>query len=395
VKRLIVVAALGGCGFGSTLTDTPQDAPRPPLVVDGAVDAAAPPRDADLPTLDAQACFGRGPVRVCFTTLPTGPVRLTGAMSPLDTGNDSNCTLRVPQGPNELCVIAGRSVTVAETFVAIGARPLVIVGLEDITIESGGTIDVSSRTGVHRGAGANTGTCTALMGGENDSGGGGGGGGGGGLGTPGGAGGTGDRNRSTRADGEAVGGNGGGVQSISTLRGGCPGSKGGDNPPRAGGAGGDGGGAVYLIAGRTLTIAGNVYASGGGGGATNNNAGVEQGGGGGGAGGMIGLEAPMIQVDGRVVANGGAGGGGGDLSTGGKPGADGSTTLWSDRAIGGETAQGNDGRGADGTAQGKIDRLTAGDALGGGGGGGGGLGFVRIDGTLVGGAQISPAPTSP
>jgi hypothetical protein len=400
VKRLLLVAALGGCGFGSTALDLPHDASNVPppaidaMVVPPPIDAAAPIDGVTPPALDSQTCFGHGLVKVCFNLLPSDPITLTSAMSPYDTGIDANCPLRFTQAGVELCVIAGRSVSVPSAFVAIGTRPLVVVGIEDVTIESGGAIDVSSKTGVRKGAGANTGTCSSGAAAENDDGGGGGGG-GGGLGTAGGQGGEGDHNRNTPLDGVGNGGAAGSAQTVTTLRGGCAGGKGGDGA-QAGGAGGDGGGGVYVIAGRKLTIAGDVFASGGGGAANNNNAGIEQGGGGGGAGGVIGLDAATLDITGRVAANGGAGGGGGgggSGATGGKSGEDGSTTLWNMRARHGDAGPGNDGVGADGTAVGKIDLLTPHDGMAGGGGAAGGLGFVRIDGNFPVGAQISPAPT--
>ena len=394
MKRLITVAALGACGFGSSATGVPQDgstSDAPPaidaMVVAPPIDAA-PVDSTTPPSLDAQACFGHGLVTICFSTVPTDAVILTGT---IDTGVDSNCPVRAVQSGIELCVIAGRTVTVSGTFIATGARPLVIVGVEDVTIESGGVVDVSSKTGVRKGAGANTGTCANADPGEDD-GGGGGGGGGGGLGTAGGTGGEGDHNRNTRSDGTGLGGAAGSAQAVTALRGGCAGGRGGA-AAQTGGPGGDGGGGVYLIAGRTLTVAGAVYASGGGGGALNNNDGAEQGGGGGGAGGVIGLDAPSVNLSGIVAANGGAGGGGGWVGTGGKPGEDGTTLMWNMRARHGDPGPGGDGNGADGTTVGKTDMLTPRDAQGGGGGGAGGLGFVRIDGTVTGGAQVSPAPT--
>ncbi|MEO7734160.1 MAG: hypothetical protein ABIY55_24570, partial [Kofleriaceae bacterium] len=195
MKRLIMVAALGGCGFGSVALDVPHDGnTNVPPAIDAMI--IAPPIDAAPvdtiapPSLDAQVCLGHGLVKICFSTLPTDPITLTAEMSPYDTGVDTNCPVRAVQGGIELCVVAGRTVTVPSAFVAIGARPLVIVGIEDVTIESAGSIDVSSKAGVRKGAGANTGTCSMGDPAEAD-GGGGGGGGGGGLGTAGGVGGEG------------------------------------------------------------------------------------------------------------------------------------------------------------------------------------------------------------
>lgn len=114
--------------------------------------------------------------------------------------------------------------------------------------------------------------------------------------------------------GTAGGGLAGAAQALPTLlRGGCRGGDGGSADNAHHGTGGNGGGAVYLIARKAINILGDVFASGAGGVTTVGNLGAEEGGGGGGTGGMIGLDAPSIQIQGHVVANGGAGGGGGGL----------------------------------------------------------------------------------
>src|SRR5262249_29629712 len=139
-----------------------------------------------------------------------------------------------------------------------------------------------------------------------------GGGAGGSLGTRGGDGGTGDTNNNGPPVGTAKGGVAGVVQLPPTmLRGGCPGGDGGTADASHRGPGGNGGGAVYLIAGSAIHIIGDVFASGAGGMSTPGTVSAEEGGGGGGTGGMIGLDAPSIDIPGRVVANGGAGAGGG------------------------------------------------------------------------------------
>jgi len=386
VKRLILVASLGGCGFGVNSTEVPRDGSP---VTDGTsmVDGALP-IDAKGQPLDAQLCIGRGLIQVCVTVEPTNTLTPTGM---IDTSSASNCTVRPFLGGIEQCAIIARNININSTVLAIGSRPLILVATDDISITAAGTLDASSRFGVRKGAGTGLGGCGALKPAEDDSGGGGGGG-GGGFGTSGGDGGTGDADDNGAGD-DALGGGGGGVVTASGLRGGCSGSKGGAAGGNLGGLGGEGGGGVYLIAGRKLTVDGNVFASGAGGGANNDNSGAEQGGGGGGSGGMIGLDAQMVAVSGFVVANGGAGGGGGGANGGGKPGTDGTTLLFSDRALGGDPGTGNAGRGADGTALNKLDTLTPAEANGGGGGGAGGLGFVRIDGSLSGNGQISPPPS--
>jgi len=342
------------------------------------------------------SCFGTDLLNICLTSLPTDPVTLASAASPLDTGIDTNCRQIVPQsGGPELCVISGPTVTVSGTFVAIGARPLVLIGTDTVSVS--GTLDVSSTIGGPRkGAGANTGTCPTTSRGTNDSGGGGGGA-GGSFGTAGGKGGTGDLNNNFPPTGTAAGGTPGAAQATpSVLHGGCAGGSGGEGDvsggAHPGGAGGDGGGAVYLIAGHAITIPGDIFASGAGGGVLGGSIGFEQGGGGGGAGGMIGLDAPMIGVQGHVVANGGAGGGAGG-NVGGTAGADGTTLGWNVRAAKGTgDPTGPAGDGAQGTAINATDSLDGGRSDAGGGGGAGGLGLVWIHGTLQGGTMISPAP---
>jgi hypothetical protein len=362
--------------------------------IDGVVDIGA--------TADARVCFGTGLLQLCLTSPPSQAVTLPGGANPLDTGVNANCTQIVSQasGP-DLCVIAGTSVTVAGSLVAVGARPLVLIGADAVTVASGGAVDVSSRANPRRtGAGTNTGTCTTTgINGKNDAGGGGGGA-GGSFGTAGGKGGTGDLNMNDLPAGTAAGGTPGPAQATPmVLRGGCSGGAGGDGNNTAatqtGGAGGDGGGAVYLIAGTMITIDGDVFASGAGGRVASNIAGSEQGAGGGGSGGMIGLDAPTIQVQGHVVANGGAGAGGG-AQVGGTNGGDGTTTQWNKRASAGQgdpASSGPGGDGAQGTAIGMTTNLDGGAGDGAGGGGAGGLGLVWIYGNTPGTTMISPAPT--
>jgi hypothetical protein len=345
------------------------------------------------PPSDGSACFGKGLLRICFDAAPGQAVTLPGSMNPLDTGVDGNCTKIVGQtnGP-ELCVIAGMTVKVSGSFAAIGTRPLVLIGADSITVSA--TLDVSSKIagGLRKGAGANDPGCLVGSNGKNDSGGGGGGA-GGSFGTVGGGGGEGDHNNNLPPDGTALGGMPGAAQATpAVLRGGCKGSSGGagaDVPAnQTGGAGGDGGGAVYLIAGNLITISGSgdVFASGAGG--------FEQGGGGGGSGGMIVLDAPTIQVQGQIAANGGAGAGGG-ADAGGTPGGDGTTAMWDKRAPGGNgsigSPGGDAGKGADGTTINMTTNLggSVGDAAG--GGGAGGLGLVWTYGSVT-GTMISPAP---
>jgi hypothetical protein len=344
---------------------------------------------------DAQLCFGGGPVKVCLSSAPKKTVGYSGN-TVLDTGVVGSCDQTMAQaGGPELCIVAGTTVTVGGTLTAIGSRALVLVATDSLTVS--GTLDLSSTTVAgRRGAGANQGSCSTASGGADDTGGAGGGG-GAGLGTKGGVGGTGDLNDNGPPAGEGQGGNAGALQGTpGVLRGGCRGGDGGAGDMQHRSPGGDGGGAVYLIAGNAIHIAGDVFASGAGGGATSGALGAEQGGGGGGTGGMIGLDAPSLDILGRVVANGGAGGGGGG-SMGGSAGGDGTTTSWNAPAAagaGGGTGGIPGGNGAPGTAVGATTNVDGISNDGGAGGGAGGLGIIVVHGTVGGGSKMSPVPTT-
>jgi hypothetical protein len=352
---------------------------------------------------DANACFGSGVVRVCLGALPAIPLTLGGTSIPLNTDMDCPQVVTQPGGGTALCVYAGTTITVPALLFAIGTRPLVLVATDAVVVKLGGTINVSSTlVGRRRGAGATGTPCSAASNGVNDSGGGGGGA-GGSFGTLGGAGGIGDTNNNGLPDNViAAGGTPSApITVLTALRGGCSGGTGGEGDnsdgSRPGGVGGDGGGAVALIAGHTITIGGDVFASGAGGGSNPApEEGEEQGGGGGGPGGLIYLDAPQIQIQqlARVVANGGAGGGGGGGTRGGSPGGDGTTAMWDKRARGGNGDGAGAGTGADGTALGVNSDLEGEDEQDGGGGGAGGLGLIWTYGTLQRGPMMSPAPTT-
>ena len=340
---------------------------------------------------DASLCFGTGLVRVCLSSAPSQAISYPAATQ-LDTTGSAVCTETIaqPDGP-ELCVIAGTTVSIGGTVMVSGSRALVLVATDTTTVS--GTLDLSSTSAGRRGAAANLGSCANPGLGTDDTGGAGGGG-GAGLGTSGGTGGTGDLNDNGPPAGQGRGGTPGAAPTMPTvLRGGCRGGDGGAGDMVHRAPGGDGGGAVYLIAGNAIHISGDVFASGAGGGATASTPGAEQGGGGGGTGGMIGLDAPNIEILGRVVANGGAGGGGGG-GTGGSPGGDGTTTSWNAPAtggIGGGSIPG--GSGSPGTAIGATTNVDGSSNDGGGGGGAGGLGIIVIRGVIDGGTRMSPAPT--
>jgi len=391
VLRTLLFASLVGCSFSPSRATGGDDVP----VVDA-------PSDADAPVTeqDANTCFGTGLVKICLAQLPTTAVTLPIA-NPLNTGVDSNCTEVIAQTDGDpLCVIEGTQIDVGN-LVAIGTRPLVLVATGTITVS--GALDVSS-TGTRVGAGANFSLCAdapyAPTQAEGDSGGGGGGA-GGGFGTVGGSGALGDDNDNhLPTPHKGLPGLGGAQQPAPTvLRGGCPGSAGGSGTVTTtdpGGAGGAGGGAVYLISRTSIAITGTgaVFASGAGGQSHIGAAGVEEGGGGGGSGGMIGIDAPAIAIDGILAANGGAGAGGGG-NVGGSAGGDGSTVLFDQPATAGiGDLAGSAGNGEAGTSKSSASHTTPSTVDAGGGGGSGGLGVVWIDGAVSGGTNVSPAPTA-
>jgi hypothetical protein len=353
---------------------------------------------------------------VCLSAAPTGPLSLSGATT-INAANvpTGSCTQLVPQtGGPALCVLAGTSIDIATGATlravgvnpigstATGTNPLVLIAMDAITVS--GTLDVSSHSGETvggdpaLGAGARTTAgcfATGVDGPAGAGSNGGGGGAGGSFGAVGGAGGNGGNNNQT-SHGTPMA-----AMPPRQLNGGCPGGHGGDGAGGliSGGSGGNPGGAVYLLAGRSIAIAGKVNASGAGGvgGIEGNNS--SGGGGGGGAGGLIVLEAPLVTVTGSVFANGGGGGAGagnvGDNSDNGKPGSDPATALTAAPGGGGTSGGGNGGAGAAGTTAAAAGNKGGGGApQSAGGGGGGGAGVIRVLGpspSSIGGTVSPPA----
>ncbi len=275
---------------------------------------------------------------------------------------------------------------------AVGSKPLLVASWSEIVVD--GAIDVSSNA--VSGAGASTGDCTPSGGGGQDDEGGGGGGGGGFSGN-GGNGGNG------AGAGAGAGGNAGiGIPTPGTVRGGCPGARGGIGSDGDGtGAGGAGGGALQLTARSRIDIRGQLHAGGaGGGGGRCAEGNTRSGAGGGGSGGLLDLEAPTIVFGSNAVvaANGGGGGEGcqggtTDAGTAGQasneraPGASGTSNTGGDGGAGGAGSNRDGIDGSDGTVF-FADR-------GSGGGGGGGTGYIIIEGSdsVASGAVLSPPPT--
>lgn len=325
---------------------------------------------SDAPSRDGSAssvCFGsNGYVRVCFNSVPSGDVPLTGS---INTSNPTGClvaTNTVDQ--QEVCVVAASTIEVPSgTVSASGSRPLVLVATSTISVGDNTELSVASTGGEH-GPGANLGCTMSLL----QAGGGGPGGSHGGN-----HGGSGGPPYSGSYVASIPGGSG--------FAGGCDGTAG-----DSGGAGGFGGGAVFLIASQKIGVFGTIDASGTGGhGGPNGSATNGAGGGGGGAGGLIGLDAPMIEMSGttKLLALGGGGGGGACAGTSASPGLSPTTTSCNPAAggagnTGGATAGGAGGSGAGNMPPGAGQPPTA-QACGG-GGGGGGRGVIVLSQSMTG-----------
>ncbi len=380
-------------------------------VLDAATADAVPPV-ADLPdAIVSPACEGwPAPEHFvpCDISTPGGHLDLSlsdASKSGLYIFDTDLGQLTTPAGEmlipiddvNSAALISISQLTVREgvTLRVVGSRALIVAAWDKIVVEAGGQIDVGSVPG-EAGAGARA-TCPDNPADVGDAVGSqgdvffGGGGGGGGFGGSGGDGGSG---------GEADGGDLGlSTTQPSTVLGGCPGASGGAGQQQNGGGGGGG---IQLTAQSDIYIGGNIDAGGeGGGGGIASSGG---GGGGGGSGGMVGLEAPTVQLEtgAFISANGGGGGGGacGNGSTGsiGQNGRAGAGA-----APGGQGATDVDftgGRGGNGGFGATVDGLRGADAdgcgTGGGGGGGVGAGYVIINAMMkTGSGRTSPTASEP
>jgi hypothetical protein len=357
------------------------------------IDGQADCSDAAVGDSDALSCYGNG---VSQFDPMCGPVVSTAVLAiPADTGatidTAADCDIVHPQLDGSLtCVKLATSIHVTGAVRVVGARPLVLLAIQDLTIDAAGSIDVASHQGqAPVGAGGNVATC-ATNEGTRDLGGGGGGA-GGGMQGPGGGGGAGDNMGSLGGLATSI------VQLPPVLRGGCKGSTGGGSPAGTTPSdAGDSGGAIYLIAGTALTVAGTIDASGGGApGGT-----AKQGGGGGGSGGMIVLEAASLGASGIIFAHGG-GGSGGAGDTASSPGNDPIAATAAAGAMGGAgTMSGGSsagGFGGHGSTQASLAGLAGGSSVGAGtaagAGGGGGAGYILIfaGSRSTAGAVITPS----
>ncbi len=376
MRSVVLAASLAGCNFSHGLL--PADAP---VAGDDASDAANVPGDA---AIDAppQLCFGADPVTICFEQPLTTPLVVTSQT--IDTGGPDCMAYTSPQSV-DACVLAGSSILIDSgvTLTGQGEKPLVLVSASSIQIA--GSLDVASRRGPPRGAGADQPGCedrTAPTGAISQAGGGW----GGSFGAKGGDGGDGSGDNGGKASMALV---------PATLRGGCPGSDGANG--NVGGARGHGGGAVALIAAQAIEISGVVNASGSAGGGGGSSTGQAGGGGGGGSGGMIRLDATMVSVSGLVFANGGGGGEGASSSNEGKAGLE--STAPGGAGAGGSGGAGSGGDGGSGSFAAMIGGFTGANGTnisGSGGGGGGSAGVIQLVGTGLGTADstaVAPPPT--
>jgi len=347
-----------------------------PIVADGGIDSGAS-------GVEPKLCWGTD-VKICLPDFASGSIELSGA---LDTTSSSRCTPSIA----DYCVIAATRITIpaAVTLDVTGARPLVLIANETLTIA--GALDVASHAVPRKpGPGAAAAVCPAFATAPSTQGGGAGG-------TFAGVGGAGAGNNDSPPD---TGGTPAAVSAVSGLRAGCPGQTGG-GASNGFGLGGLGGGAVLLAAGAKIEIPGRIDASGAGG-----NGGACQapcatdganayGGGGGGAGGMILVEAPVIDNTGTVYADGGGGGEGASRSNNGVAGMDPAGTA---PALGGSGEAGHGGDGGPGAfalvRNGAVGLPGDSSNPGGGGGGGGAAGAIRVHGAgaITGGGRVSPPP---
>lgn len=369
MRRSLIAVGLAGCGFavqdGVAIDDAPHDAG--PLL--DAYEPDAQLVDAFSFDVNVNLCFGgSGAFQICLPSMPPATLQLSGT---IDTASCAGGFVLAPGGtaPN-LCVMAGVDVTASGFVRVVGARPLAIVAMDDLTIGGGATLDASSVAGGTRGAGSNLGMCQAGTAPGGDAGGGGGGA-GGSFQTRGGVGGTG------------MGGSGGvsgAAVTASAVRGGCRGQAGGGTTP---GSGGDSGGSIYLVAGGRLQIDGRINVTGAGGrGAT----GSKSGGGGGGSGGMITLHGTpiVVGINARLWANGGGGGGGGSSNSAGTNGG-----QAADPSTGGAGGAG-DGDGGGGANQVRDGAPGTSGGKGGGGGGGGAGVIENLTGGSISSGTFSP-----
>ena len=347
--RACVLVLVSACSYSPGVGNAPAD-------------SADAPGDGASDTQINSNCFGQFGT-VCLAGLPTQALEIGNTESTIVTDLLSNCEAITNDTNVNGCVVSGTSVTIDGTLIGTGGKPLILIATDGPLIVQR-LLDVSSHDDV-RGAGANpTGACTGATIADGAAGGA-----GGSLGGAGGRGGAG-------ITGDATTAAPGGVPA--SLRGGCPGRLGGT--PSSSTAGGNGGGAVWLISNDRIVINGVINASGAGGEGGRSDPLADHGGAGGGSGGMIVLDAPIVEISatGVVMATGGGGGGGNEGAFSGLDGDDPDPMDPDDPADGG-FGIGLDTGGDGGTTGngGNGDSNTTGC------GGGGGTGYIRSFGTLM------------
>lgn len=412
--RSVLAAALGVLGIAAL--GCTFESPSVPGATGGAGETTtdAPTGEQPEPTIDCAAWAALNPPNFtpCDPDLDhnnprSNSLRLIGDTFTYDTdsgmltdsgGNLISDHTRIDP-PGDIDIIAADFVEIRNaTLRVIGPRPLVIASWTDIVIA--GTVDVSSTAGLPAGEDPSACQTSPPTDGSDGLQPGGAGGGGGAFGANGGAGGPAE-------DSSSVGGRGGtGILNPGlTLRGGCPGARGGkglvNQSGDGGGDGGVGGGAIQLSAADSILVEANsrILAGGGGGGAGRADVGGTDategsGGGGGGSGGMILLDAEDVDIDpaALIVANGGGGGGGSNRNDG-MAGTDGNMATGAGGGAGAQRGEGGPGGFGDGDTAAGRDGAN-GDNGSGGGGGGGSVGVIRLIGSLARtpGANVSPTP---
>ena len=253
MRSVLALAALSGCQalFGVSPVDPKSDASA-----DAKVYLDAPPAGT--------VCAGvtGAPLHICAQEVLLQGLTYSSDVD-IDTDAGTLCTRIEPAAgeQGELCEVIATDLTIqpGATVSAHGSRPLVLVAMGTLSI--GGTVDVSSHASPdRRGAGADDAACPIANGsvqapGASTSGGGAGG--------------------SFGGRGGAGGAPAGGVAlmapapidpaTLTLVRGGCHGGAGGTDHSMHTAPGGHSGGAVYLMAGTMLQLAGKVLANGSGG----------------------------------------------------------------------------------------------------------------------------------
>jgi hypothetical protein len=342
-----------------------RPAAAPPCAVDPDAEGCTPDDGASdtMPdssfTCEGGRLHGTSIVQICIPDTAIVPPSF-----PLDGDFNSTDPASCNQTPTiegvEVCVLWAETITIGQGGV-IGSRPVVLVATDTLTISTGGLLNASSSSdGTRVGAGATLNDCAGSAG-SGDIGGGGGSGGAGGWFE--GDAGNGGQGGNSQAGGTVVG------PTPLAFRPGCRGGTGRGDP----GNGGRAGGAVFLIAGARIVIsAGSVINASGGGGQA---AAMQSGGAGGGSGGFVGLDAPVIIVDGVIFALGGGGSPGGGINNAGGSGksALGPQTVAAATA-GVNNCQGTGGAGGGRDAAGSPGGTGTNEC--GGGGGGGSVGVI-------------------